>query len=148
MDFILGINERIIFKQTNKKSPRGIVAIKKSCKLMSLYEIFHLVPQWNHLLFFPWLFFFFYSGGWREITSWQLQTPTDSLTWVITTGKKTDTTPMLLSPEGKYDQVWVLKPCKSGPKWYMCRDWHFAARNVSFLQWELISTSVECVFTC
>lgn len=88
MDFILGINKRIIFKQ---KSLRGIVAI------------INLANEWVCMIFIIWLndevtyivfsccFFFFFTveRGGREITSWQLQTPTDSLTWHITTAKKT-----------------------------------------------------------
>lgn len=80
-------NKQAYYIQT-KKSKR-YCGNNKSCKRMSLYDIYHLVEWWSHLHCFLLLFFFAVERGGREITSWQLQTPTDSLTWHITTAKKT-----------------------------------------------------------
>lgn len=143
MDFILGINTCFIFKQ--KKSKR-YCGNNKSCKQMSLYKIYHLVEWWSHLHnFFQAVF---YRGGWRERdyilaaanTNWH-----SDMTNNNSQKDNTDTTPMLLSSEGKHDQVWVLKPCKSGqsdtcggtdtllPEMFLCfnESWYQPARNVS-----------------
>lgn len=121
--------------------------------------IINLANEWVCLTFIIWLndevtyiifnWLFFYCGGWRErdIKSWQLQTPTDSQTWLNNNSHKdnTDTTLMLLSPEGKYDQVWLLQPCKSGqsdtcggadtllPEMFLCfnESWYQPQQNAS-----------------
>lgn len=64
MDFILGINKRIIFKQTNKRSPRGIVAIKKILQTNEFVRNLSFGYTMKSPIVFPLAVFFFFLQ-WR-----------------------------------------------------------------------------------